>query len=176
MEYIIILILCIITILILKFAFQSKAKYLKKIKDIGYDKSLNDITNNFPDNRKVCEEILQKLNNKDVSIKTSEDEKSETSFYSVISNSIIIANISNTFTRIQTIAHECIHSTQNRKMLLFNFIFAVIVILPILIALIAFRWFYVIIPIIISVLILISLIIGALVILNTVGKKLYQKL
>ncbi len=60
--------------------------------------------------------------------------------------------------------------------LLFNFIFAVIVILPILIALIAFRWFYVIIPIIISVLILISLIIGALVILNTVGKKLYQKL
>ena len=66
--------------------------------------------------------------------------------------------------------------TFDRNQLLFNFIFAVIVILPILIALIAFRWFYVIIPIIISVLILISLIIGALVILNTVGKKLYQKL
>ena len=46
-----------------------------------------------------------------------------------VTDSIIIANIKNTFTRIQTIAHECAHSIQNRKMLLFNFIFSNIYIL-----------------------------------------------
>ena len=60
--------------------------------------------------------------------------------------------------------------------LLFNFVLAILVILPILIALIAFNWFYAIIPIVISIIILIALIIGASIILNTVGKKLYQKL
>ena len=46
-----------------------------------------------------------------------------------VTDSIIIANIQDTFTRIQTIAHECAHSIQNRKMLLFNFIFSNIYIL-----------------------------------------------
>jgi hypothetical protein len=60
------------------------------------------------------------LNNDNVTIK--EGENNQASLYIVISNSIIIANIKNTFTRIQTIAHECLHSIQNRKTLLFNFI------------------------------------------------------
>ena len=44
--------------------------------------------------------------------------------YLVLSNSIIIANIKDTFTRVQTVAHECLHSIQNRKTLLFNFVFS----------------------------------------------------
>ena len=42
----------------------------------------------------------------------------------VMQNKIVIANIDNTFTRIQTIAHECIHSVQDKKILKFNFIFS----------------------------------------------------
>ena len=42
----------------------------------------------------------------------------------VLSNSIIIANIKNTFTRVQTVAHECLHSIQDKRTLLFNFIFS----------------------------------------------------
>ena len=37
-----------------------------------------------------------------------------------------IANINKTCTRIQTIAHECVHSIQNRKLLMFNFIFSML--------------------------------------------------
>ena len=124
MEYIITIIVSILTIIILKFAFGVKQKNMKRIKEIGYDKDLNNITNLLPENKQVCEDILKKLGNTEVKIEESQDENNKTSFYSVMSNSIIIANIKDTFTRIQTIAHECLHSVQNRKMLLFNFIFS----------------------------------------------------
>ena len=65
--------------------------------------------------------ILEKLNNTQVNVK--EDENSKTSLYVVIGNTITIANIKDSFTRVQTIAHECIHSIQNKKMLWFNFIY-----------------------------------------------------
>lgn len=124
MEYIIILILCIVFIFILKFAFQVKIKNLKKVKEIGYDKSLNEITDKLPDNKEVCKEILQQLGNNSVLIEESDDKNNKLTYYSIMTNHIIIANIKDTFTRIQTIAHECIHSIQNRKTLLFNFIFS----------------------------------------------------
>lgn len=124
MEYIVSLIICIIIIFVLKFALNVKMKDTKKIKDIGYCKELNDITNKFPDNTAVCKRILKQLQNEEVKIKTSDDEKNKLTYYMVATNSIIIANINDTFTRIQTIAHECIHSIQNKKMLLFNFIFS----------------------------------------------------
>lgn len=44
--------------------------------------------------------------------------------YIAITNKIMIANIKESYTRIQTIAHECLHSIQDRKLLIFNFIFS----------------------------------------------------
>lgn len=129
MEYIIILGLCIIVIFVLKYAFQVKIKEMKKIKEIGYDKQLNEITSKLPDNKTVCEEILKKLDNVNVKIEEIQNKDRTLTYYSVITNHIMIANIKDTFTRIQTIAHECLHSVQNRKMLLFNFIFSNIYIL-----------------------------------------------
>lgn len=129
MEYVVILIVCIIVALIAKIALNVKIKDFKKIKEIGYSKELNEITNQLPDNKTVCSEILKQLKNENVVIETSEDKSNKVSFYIVATNHIIIANIKDTFTRIQTIAHECIHSTQNRKTLLFNFIFSNIYIL-----------------------------------------------
>ena len=124
MEYIIVLGICIVIILVLKFAFQVKIKDLKKIKEIGYDKRLNEITDKLPENKVVCEEILQQLGNTSVLIEESDDKNNKLTYYSVMTNHIIIANIKDTFTRIQTIAHEGLHSVQNRKNLLFNFIFS----------------------------------------------------
>lgn len=121
MEIIIILI-SVITIILLKIGLNVKIKDIKKIKEIGYDKELNKIANKFPENKEICEEILKKLNNKNVKIE--ENKESKTSLYIAITNKIIIADIKDTFTRIQTIAHECLHSVQNKKILLFNFIYS----------------------------------------------------
>ena len=121
MEYLVIILICIIFLVILKFAWNIKFKDIKTLKEIGYSKELNDITNKLPVNQEICKTILKKLGNEDVKIEESEN---KTSLYLVLSNTIIIANIKDTFTRVQTIAHECLHSIQDRKMLLFNFIFS----------------------------------------------------
>ena len=44
--------------------------------------------------------------------------------YLVTSNKIFIADLKESYTRIQTIAHECLHSIQSKKLLWFNFIFS----------------------------------------------------
>lgn len=132
MEYIVIIITSIIAIIALKIGFNIHIKDIKKIKEIGYDKELNKIGDKFPENKEICEKVLEKLENKNVIIE--EMQESKTSLYIAISNKIIIANIKDTFTRIQTIAHECLHSIQNRKILLFNFIFSNIYMLCFIIA------------------------------------------
>lgn len=133
MEYIIIIIVSIITIVVLKIGFNVSIKNIKKIKQIGYDKKLNNIAEKFPSNKEICKEILKNLNNNNVKIEENNDSKA--SLYIAITNKIIIANIQDTFTRIQTIAHECLHSVQNRKTLIFNFIYSNIFILYFLVAL-----------------------------------------
>lgn len=123
MEIITILIASAIIIIILAPILRFSKKNVMKIKQIGEDKELNKITNLLPENEQICREILKMLNNENVKIKQS-SENSQASFYIVATNSILIANIKNTFTRIQTIAHECIHSTQDKRLLWFNFIFS----------------------------------------------------
>ncbi len=132
MEYIITIAIMAISIILLKIGLNIHIKDIKKIKEIGYDKELNKIASKFPDNKEICTKILEKLDNKKV--KVEEEKDSKTSLYIAISDKIIIANIKDTFTRIQTIAHECLHSVQSRTMLLFNFIFSNISLLYFLVA------------------------------------------
>lgn len=119
MEFIILLIFLVIMYLILKIIFDYN---IKKVKEIGENKELDEITQNYPENIEICKEYLIKLNNKNVQIE--EDKNSNATLYLVMSNKIFIANLKNSYTRIQTIAHECLHSIQNKKMLWFNFIFS----------------------------------------------------
>ena len=122
MEYIIIIILLLLFLLMLKIGLNIKIKDIKRLKQLSQDTQLNNIINMFPKNKEICEEILETLNNKNVKIEElSIEEKSQTSLYLVLKNKILIANIENNCTRIQTIAHECIHSVQNKKILKFNF-------------------------------------------------------
>lgn len=133
MEYMVVLTLLLSIIVIGYFVFNIK---VKEMKNAGKNKKLDDITRKFPENKEICKSILEKLNNTRVKIKENEDKDNKTSLYIAISDTIFIANIKDTYTRIQTIAHECLHSVQSRKLLLFNFIYSNIYILYFILSLI----------------------------------------
>lgn len=119
MEFIIIAILAFITIIMLGYIFNYNKKELKHI---GEDKELDKLAEVYPSNMEMCKEYLKKLKNEKVKIE--ENKEAQASLYIAVTDKISIANIQNSYTRIQTIAHECLHSIQNRKILMFNFIFS----------------------------------------------------
>lgn len=131
MELIVVLIILIVVLIIGAIIFELN---FKKLKEAGNNPKCDEIISKFPNNKKVCESILEKLDNKNVKIVENNDKTS--SLYIAISNTIFIANITKTYTRIQTIAHECLHSVQNRKLLIFNFIYSNVYILYFAISLI----------------------------------------
>ena len=100
---------------------------MKKAKELNEDKKLEELTDRFPENIEIAKEMLEMLNNKDVTIE--EAKNTSTSLYIVATNKILIADLKNNYARIQTIAHECLHSIQDKTLLLFNFIFSNISIL-----------------------------------------------
>lgn len=124
MELIIIIIVTIILEVIVGIVFNIN---FKKIKNIGMEENLNLIAEKYPSNIEICREILKKLKNEKVKIE--EDKEAKTTLYLAITDKIFIADTKNSYTRIQTMAHECLHSIQDRKILMFNFIFSNIYIL-----------------------------------------------
>ena len=64
-----------ISIILLKIGLNIHIKDIKKIKEIGYDKELNKIASKFPDNKEICTEILEKLDNKKVQVEEESDSK-----------------------------------------------------------------------------------------------------
>lgn len=119
MEFIIIISVTIIFSIILGYVFSFNKK---KILELAKNEKLDEIAKEYPSNIEICKKYLKKLNNKNITIE--ENKNMEASLYIAITNKIVIANINNTFTRIQTIAHECLHSIQDKKILIFNFIFS----------------------------------------------------
>ncbi len=119
MEFLVIAILALIIGLILRYFFDVS---IKQIKELAQKPDLDKIVEKYPNNQQVAQEILKKLNNEKVKIE--ENENAESSLYVAISDKIFIGNIQKSYTRIQTIAHECLHSVQSRKLLLFHFIFS----------------------------------------------------
>lgn len=119
MELLIILVILIFILVLLAIVFKVN---IKKIKQIGENEELDSLTEKYPENIEICKTILEMLNNKNVTVEENKD--SNTSLYIAISNKISIANVRNSFTRIQTIAHECLHSIQDRRILLFNFVYS----------------------------------------------------
>ena len=117
MEYIIIILISLIFIILLKKIFNIKISVLKNYKE---DEKLIKITDKFPNNMELTKEVLEKLKNETVQVK--ENANSETSLYVALTNTISISTKKNSCTRIQTIAHECVHSVQNRIVQVSNFI------------------------------------------------------
>ena len=119
MEIICYAILLLLAIILFKFIFKIN---IKKIKEKQENKELENITDKFPNNIEIAKEMLKMLDNKNVKIEEAKD--TGTSLYIAVTNKISIADMKNNYARIQTIAHECIHSCQDRRLLLFNFIFS----------------------------------------------------
>jgi len=124
MEYGIIIASLLIAFVIIAWALQIRPKDLRRVKELGFDKELTKEVNAFPSNEEICREMLGILKNDEVQVKVEEGGKEKTSLYIVATNTIWIANIQDTFTRIQTIAHECLHSVQNKTTLWFQFLFS----------------------------------------------------
>ena len=115
----IIIIVAIIAIIVVAIMMNINVKKLEKI---ALNPELNEIAKKYPNNKEICKSILEKLGNK--TTKIEEDEKSESTLYIAMQNKISIGNTHESFTRIQTMAHECLHSVQDRKMLIFNFVYS----------------------------------------------------
>ena len=124
MENYICLFFCVLTIILFKMIFRIS---LKKAKDLEENKQKQKITDRFPENIEIAKEMLEMLDNRDVEIEQAKDTK--TSLYIAVTNKILIADLKDNYGRIQTIAHECMHSVQDRRLLMFNFLFSNISIL-----------------------------------------------
>ena len=119
MESVIYIILIILSIALFAFVFKINIKKAKSFKE---NKELEKITDKFPENIEIAKEMLKILENDEVKIEEAKD--TGTSLYIAITNKISIADMKNNYARIQTIAHECLHSCQDRTLLLFNFFFS----------------------------------------------------
>ena len=95
---------------------------IKKLNKIAIDKELNKISEKYPDNIEICKEILKKMENEKTQIE--ENAESDSTLYIALQDKIYLGNMHGSFTRIQTIAHECLHSIQSKKLLWFNFVFS----------------------------------------------------
>ena len=116
------LIIIIISLIAILLTYWLMKFNMKELENIANNEKLNHIANKYPSNVEICKKILKKLNNQNVKIEESPE--SESTLYMAISNKIMIGNTHNSFTRIQTMAHEALHSIQDRKLLLFNFIYS----------------------------------------------------
>ena len=121
MNLIIIIMLLAVVLLVLAKVYDINMRKLKQFVEYE-EKKFNKLIEGYPSNIEICKYILNKLNN--FTVKIEEDKEAKTSMYIALSDKIIIADVKNSYTRIQTIAHECLHSVQKRKMQLFNFIYS----------------------------------------------------
>ncbi len=119
MEFLFLIIISVIALCIMTIIFEIN---FKKMKKVGMDESLNKLAKKYADNLQICKSILKKIGNETVSIE--ENINSDTTMYIALTNKITIGDTKNSFTRIQTMAHECIHSIQPRRMLMFNFLYS----------------------------------------------------
>lgn len=112
MIYVWIIGICFVILLFLKVILGVN---VKQIKELAKNQELDNLTNLFPENIQIARSMLKMLDN--TNVKIEEEKESKTCLYLISSNKIIIANIADTYTRIQTIAHECLHSVQDKKLL-----------------------------------------------------------
>ncbi len=121
LELVISVVIILIVLVGLKIVMKIK---FKEIKELADKTDLDEITKNLPASEQMTKEMLERINNSNVKVEKTMDEKSGTSLYLVMSNTILLGNMENKYARVQTIAHECLHSIQSKTMLWFNFIYS----------------------------------------------------
>jgi len=96
-----------------------------------HDDEISSIVKKIGDNEQVAKEILNYIGNETTEVIKNEDEKIKSSFYNCNTDKITIKNTTDLedCSRVVHIAHECIHSIQEKKLLKAHFIFSNIQIL-----------------------------------------------
>lgn len=117
---ILIIIICALTLIFLKIFLKVNFKVIKELENRSSEE-LETLSNKFPDEEIICKDILEKLNNPDVKVKKQKEYTS--CLYTIFNNTITIGNFQQNYMKLQTIAHECIHSCQSKITLWSNFIF-----------------------------------------------------
>jgi len=118
---IVVILCCVITLILLKIFLNIKFSDIKKMSN-KCSNELEHLSAKFPSDEQMCEDILKKLdNNSNVKIKI--DEEYNSCLYTIFNNTITIGKFKQNYIKIQTIAHECIHSCQSKMTLWANFIF-----------------------------------------------------
>lgn len=112
----------VITLILLKIFLNVDFKKLKKL-NIESNDELSGITDKLSkiNEEKMCEDILKKLDCKDVKVNVAPEYNS--CLYTIFNNTITIGKCKEEYMKPQTIAHECIHASQNKVTLWSNFIF-----------------------------------------------------
>ena len=119
MQYLILIIFLLVMLIALKIICKVN---IKEIESIGKNDLLDEKISKLPSNIEICKKILKKIGNESVEIE--EDKDASNCLYIVATNKILIGNLRGSFTRVQTIAHECLHSIQDKTLLMFNFIYS----------------------------------------------------
>lgn len=120
MNGIIVVIICIVTLILTKIGLNVKFKDLKQLKTRNNEKARK-ISEKFPKDEEMCNEILHKLGNNS-NVKIIMNKEYNSCLYTVYNNTITLGKFKEDYIKPQTIAHECIHSCQSKMMLWFNFI------------------------------------------------------
>lgn len=115
------IIVCVITLILLKIFLNINFKNIKKL-EIRSSEELENLSNKFPEDEQICKNILTKLNNNS-NVKIKNEPEYTSCLYTVFNNTIIIGKFKQNYMKLQTIAHECIHSCQSKITLWSNFIF-----------------------------------------------------
>lgn len=116
-----VIIVCTVTLILLKIFLNINFKEIKKL-EVRSSEELEELSKKFPTDEKICKDILNKLDNKDVKIKIEPEYNS--CLYTVFNNTITIGKFQQNYIKLQTLAHECIHACQSKRMLWSNFIFS----------------------------------------------------
>lgn len=117
-----IIILGVITLVLLKIFLNINFKKLKQL-ETGSNENLKDISEKLQNvkSEDMCKNILNKLDCSDVDICIKPEYNA--CLYTVFDNKITIGKFKEQYMKPQTIAHECIHASQNKVTLWANFIF-----------------------------------------------------
>ena len=112
----------VITLILLKIFLNVDFKKLKKL-NIESNDNLSDITDKISkiNQENMCKDILKKLDCKDVKVNVAPEYNS--CLYTIFNNTITIGKFKEEYMKPQTVAHECIHASQNKITLWANFIF-----------------------------------------------------
>lgn len=117
----IILLICTLTTLFVLCLFC-----LKKVDPTEeiFDSEISPAIANFGNNETLARAILKFLNNTHTKVQKNKDDNAKISFYTYTSDTITICNNKEAkeLSRFVHVAHECVHSIQNKALLLFHFL------------------------------------------------------